>query len=105
MDSRKRVGLARRPHRFGRARHVPYESETDSVPVYADASGQKWIGKSTSRTWWPSLKKYIGIASIEPRYGALGTRVYVEVTIEAHRLACPAKVVEMPFFDPERKRK
>lgn len=91
--------------RFGMPLHLPYASETESVPVYADARGQKQIGKSTSRTWSPLLKKYIGIARVEPRYAALGAQVYVEVTIEAHRLPCLAKVVEMPFFDPERKRK
>jgi aminomethyltransferase len=90
--------------RFGMPLHLPYSSETESVPMYADARQQRRIGKSTSRTWSPILKKYIGIARVEPRYAALGTRVFVEVTIEAHRLACPAKVVEMPFFDPPRKK-
>jgi len=90
--------------RFGMPLHLPYSSETDSVPIYADARQQKRIGKSTSRTWSPVLKKYVAIARVEPRYTALGTRVFVEVTIEAHRLAVPAKVVEMPFFNPERKR-
>ncbi|GAB4578510.1 MAG: hypothetical protein Fur0022_12450 [Anaerolineales bacterium] len=90
--------------RFGMPLHLPYSSETESIPLYADARGQKRIGKSTSRTWSPILKKYIGIARVEPRYAALGTRVFVEVTIEACRFVCPAKVVEMPFFDPDRKR-
>ncbi len=98
------VALEQLYARFGMPLHLPYSSETESVPMYADARGQKRIGKSTSRTWSPILKKYIGIARIEPRYAALGTRVFVEVTIEAHRLACPAKVVEMPFFNPDRKR-
>jgi aminomethyltransferase len=90
--------------RFGMPLHLPYASEVESVPVYADARAQKRIGKSTSRTWSPVLKKYVGIARVEPRFAALGTRVFVEVTIEAHRLAVLAKVVEMPFFNPERKR-
>lgn len=98
------VALEQLYARFGMPLHLPYSSETESVPVYADARAQKRIGKSTSRTWSPILKKYIGIARVEPRYAALGTRVFVEVTIEAHRLACPAKVVEMPFFDPPRKK-
>jgi aminomethyltransferase len=98
------VALEQLYARFGMPLHLPYSSETESVPMYADARGQKRIGKSTSRTWSPILKKYIGIARVEPRYAALGARMYVEVTIEAHRLACPAKVVEMPFFNPERKR-
>ena len=90
--------------RFGMPLHLPYSSETGSVPVYADARRQKRTGKSTSRTWSPILKKYVAIARVEPRYAALGARVFVEVTIEAHRLAVPANVVEMPFFNPERKR-
>jgi aminomethyltransferase len=98
------VALEQLYARFGMPLHLPYSSETESVPVYADARQQKRIGKSTSRTWSPILKKYIGIARVEPRYAALGARVLVEVTIEAHRLVVPAKVVEMPFFNPERKR-
>ncbi len=90
--------------RFDMPLHLPYASETDAVPVYADARQQKRIGRSTSRTWSPLLKKYVGIARLEPRLAAPGTRLYLEITIEAHRLAVPAKVVKMPFFDPPRKR-
>jgi len=89
---------------FGMPLHLPYASETDDVPIYADTRQQKRIGKVTSRTWSPVLKKYVAIARVDPRYSALGTRVFVETTIEAHRLAVPAKVVETPFFDPPRKR-
>jgi aminomethyltransferase len=90
--------------RFGMPLHLPYASETESVPVYADENARIRVGKSTSRTWSPVLKKYVGIARVAPQYGRLGARVYVETTIEAHRLAVPATVVRMPFFDPQRKK-
>jgi aminomethyltransferase len=90
--------------RFGMPLQLPYSSETESVPVYADENARVRIGKSTSRTWSPLLKKYVGIARVGPQYGHLGARVYVETTIEAHRLTVPGTVVNMPFFDPPRKR-
>jgi len=96
--------LEERYSRFGMPLHLPYSSETESVPVYSDTRQQKRIGKSTSRTWSPILKKYIGIARLEPGYAVLGRQVFVETTIEAHRMAVPAKIVEMPFFNPPRKR-
>ena len=44
------------------------------------------------------------IARVTPQHGALGSRVFVEETIEGQRFAVPANVVKMPFFDPPRKK-
>ena len=90
--------------RFGMPLQLPYASETESVPVYSDENARVRIGRSTSRTWSPVLKKYVGIARVALHFSRLGSRVFVETTIEAHRLVVPATVVKMPFFDPPRKR-
>ncbi len=62
------------------------------------------IGKATSGTWSPTLKKYCVIARVKPRYGQLGTTINMEATIHGQRFTVPATVVKMPFFDPARKK-
>ena len=86
---------------FGMPLYLPYEAWTEAVPVYAD--GQR-IGKATSGMWSPLLKKYIAIARIKPHYAHLGAKVDMEVTVDAHRKLAMAKVVNMPFFNPPRKK-
>jgi aminomethyltransferase len=81
--------------------YLPYESWGDAVPVYSD--GQQ-IGKATSGTWSPILKKYCAIARLRPRYALPSTRVDMEVTIDAQRKLAKSKVRKLPFFDPPRKR-
>jgi aminomethyltransferase len=84
--------------------HLPYTSWNSAVPVYADSDQRDAIGKATSGTWSPVLKQYVVIARVESRYGAHGTRIFVEETVEGRRFAVPAEVVPMPFFDPPRKK-
>jgi aminomethyltransferase len=85
---------------FGMPLHLPYESWTEAVPIYF---GGRQIGKATSGTWSPILKKYIAIARLKPRYARLGTNVDMEVTIDAQRKLARATIVKMPFFNPPRK--
>jgi glycine cleavage system aminomethyltransferase T len=84
--------------------HLPYTSWNTAVPVYADMDRQHHVGKATSGTWSPILKSYVAICRVEPSYGELGRQVYLEETVEGRRFAIPAKIVEMPFFDPPRKK-
>jgi aminomethyltransferase len=85
---------------FGMPLEMPYESWSDAVPVYS--SGRQ-IGKATSGTWSPILKKFIAIARLKPRYAQVGKTVEMEVTIDAQRKPARATVVKMPFFNPPRK--
>ena len=85
---------------FGMPLYLPYESWNTSVPIY---SGGRRIGKATSGTWSPMLKKYIAICQLKSRYARPGTGVDMEVTIDAHRKQAAATVVKMPFFNPPRK--
>ena len=89
---------------FSMPLHLPYTSWTQAVPVYADAGKRQQIGKGTSGTWSPILKKYVVMAQVKPRYSKPGTSIFMEATVDAQRFAVPATVVEMPFFDPPRKR-
>jgi aminomethyltransferase len=73
-----------------------------SVPVYSDAGDQ--VGYATSGAWSPILKKNLALATLRADYGAEGTQLRFEVTVEYERRSVKATVVKKPFFDPERKR-
>jgi aminomethyltransferase len=70
-------------------------------PVYA--AGRQ-IGRATSGSWSPTLKQHIALASVEPAFEALGSRVALDWTVEGRRGRAAATVVPLPFFDPPRKR-
>lgn len=72
-----------------------------ATPIYHDG---RQVGQVTSGTWSPTLKKLIGIATLEAQYAELGTFVDVEVTAEYARRQVRAEVVKTPFFNPPRKR-
>ena len=89
-----------RYEKFGLTPAAPSQASRVAVPVYC---GEKQVGKATSTTWSPVLKKMIALASIETSHAKLGTRVQMEITIEAIRQKVTAKIVKMPFFNPARK--
>ncbi|HEX9365638.1 MAG TPA: aminomethyltransferase family protein, partial [Vicinamibacterales bacterium] len=71
-----------------------------ATPVYRNG---RQVGKATSTTWSPVLKRMIALASLERPHYADGTDVQFEMTVEAVRHRVAAKVVKMPFFSPARK--
>jgi aminomethyltransferase len=85
---------------FGLTPAAPSQASRVAVPVYC---GEKQVGKATSTTWSPVLKKMIALASIETSHSKLGARLQMEITIEAIRQKVTAKIVKMPFFNPARK--
>jgi len=86
--------------KFGLAPAAPSQASRVAVPVYC---GEKQVGKATTTTWSPVLKKMIALGSIATDHSKLGTRLQMEITIEAVRQKVTAKIVEMPFFNPKRK--
>lgn len=86
---------------FGLPPELPQMTWRTSVPVY---SGGRQVGYATSGCWSPTLKKYIALAHLRSRYAERGAHVEMEVTVEHQRKKAAARVVELPFFDPERKR-
>jgi aminomethyltransferase len=89
---------------FGMPLHLPYHAWSEAVPIYADAERRETVGRATSGSWSPILKSYVAIARVAPGSARIGGRVYLEETVEARRFAVPATVVELPFFDPPRKK-
>jgi len=73
------------------------------VPVPIFAGGQQ-VGRVTSTGWSPILKKMLGLASVGFAHARPGTRLAMEWTVEARRGTVTARVVDLPFFDPPRKR-
>jgi aminomethyltransferase len=72
-----------------------------SVPVYRDGAQ---VGKSTSSTWSPTLKKMIGLATIASDAAKVGTPLKMELTVDHRRRQVAVTVAKLPFFDPPRKR-
>jgi aminomethyltransferase len=79
---------------------VPAAASRTAVPVYRDGTQ---IGKATSTTWSPVLKKMIALATVDREATSTGSRVQMEVTVEAVRHRVNAIVVPTPFFNPVRK--
>ena len=71
-----------------------------AVPVYGNGNQ---IGKATSTTWSPLLKKMIGLATLKREFMRPGTKIEVEITVEAVRHRVAAKVVKTPFYNPKHK--
>ena len=89
-----------RYEKFGLTPAAPAQASRVHVPVY---SGDRQVGKATSTTWSPVLKKMIALASVETGQAAAGNKLQMEITIEAERQKVTAKVVRLPFFNPPRK--
>ena len=79
---------------------IPGMASRVAVPVYR---GSRQVGKATSTTWSPTLKKMIALASVAREYSSNGTQLKMEMTVEAVRHQVTAVVTPLPFFNPPRK--
>ncbi|PWT91411.1 MAG: hypothetical protein C5B56_03880 [Proteobacteria bacterium] len=86
--------------RIGMAPQVPSMASRVAVPVYRNG---RHVGKATSTTWSPTLKKMIALACVDRAHAANGSTLSMEMTVEAVRHTVSAKVVALPFFNPARK--
>jgi len=92
--------VEKRYEAFGLTPSVPSTASRTAVPVY---SSSRQAGKATSTTWSPTLKKMIALASLSSEHAVKGTRLDMEMTIEAVRQKVGVTVVDLPFFSPPRK--
>ena len=86
--------------KIGMAPQVPSIASRVAVPVYHNG---KHVGKATSTTWSPTLKKMIALACVNKEQSAIGSTLKIEMTVEAVRHSVSARVVALPFFNPPRK--
>jgi aminomethyltransferase len=84
----------------GLAPQAPSQASRVHVPVYR---GNKQVGRATSTTWSPILKKMIALASLNTRDAVTGNQVEMEITIEAVRKNVRATVIDLPFYNPPHK--
>jgi aminomethyltransferase len=94
------TGVERIYDRLGLPPTVGATASRVAVPVYR---GGRQVGRATTTTWSPVLKRMIALATIERPSYEPGTRLEFEVTVEAVRHRATATVVPTPFFNPARK--
>jgi aminomethyltransferase len=80
---------------------IPSTTVRASVPL---SSLGRQIGYATSSCWSPLLKKYIALAHVEAAHATPGSLLMFELMVQHQRRYTPARVVPLPFFNPERKR-
>jgi glycine cleavage system T protein (aminomethyltransferase) len=85
----------------GLSPQLPATASRASVPVFRDG---EQVGKATSSTWSPILKKMIALATVSSDAAAPGTRLRMELTVDHRRKAVAVTAAALPFFDPPRKR-
>jgi len=72
-----------------------------NVPVY---KGARQVGRATSGTWSPTLKRNIALATVEASEAAPGTQLAIDWQVDWRVRRAPCVVAKTPFFDPPRKR-
>jgi len=92
--------VERRYEAVGLPPTAPAATSRVAVPVY---KGSTQVGRATSTTWSPVMKKLVALATIDAPHFAMGTRLEMEVTVDAVRHRARTTVVPMPFFNPPRK--
>jgi aminomethyltransferase len=86
--------------RAGLPPQIPAAASRVAVPVYRQGNQ---IGRATSTTWSPTLKKMIALATVDAAHASPGNRLSLEVTVEGVRHRVTAHVAKTPFFNPRRK--
>jgi aminomethyltransferase len=76
--------------------------------IYADKGSKREIGSVTSAMWSPTCKRNIALAMINAPYFKMGQQVWVDIylcrELVWERRMSKARVVDRPFFAPERRR-
>ena len=85
----------------GLAPQLPAVASRVSVPVFCDGVQ---VGRASSTTWSPTLKRMIALATVARDAARPGTALQMEMTVEHRRREVGVTVAKLPFFDPPRKR-
>ena len=77
--------------------------------LYADRTCRRQIGAVTSAMWSPTCKRNIALAFLDAPHFALNREVWAEIYLSRELVwetrVVRAKVVEKPFFAPERRKR
>jgi aminomethyltransferase len=85
----------------GLAPQLPATASRLSVPVFREGIQ---VGRASSSTWSPTLKRMIALATVARDAARPGTVLQMEMTVDHRRREVETTVVALPFFDPPRKR-
>jgi aminomethyltransferase len=91
----------RQHHALGLTVPYPFLAWRAVIPLYSDGSQ---IGYATSGVWSPTLKKYIALGHIQPKYAEPGNVISIDLTVDRFLRRFDAKVTKLPFFNPARKK-
>jgi aminomethyltransferase len=76
--------------------------------LYSDRDGRHEIGSISSAIWSPTCKRNIALAMVDAPHFTVGSTVWAEIYLSRElvweRRMRRARVVEKPFFAPERRR-
>jgi aminomethyltransferase len=86
--------------RIGLPPAVGATASRTAVPLYR---GGRQVGRATTTTWSPVLKKMIALGTVDRPHYQEGSTVDIEITVDAARHHVSATVVRTPFFNPPRK--
>jgi aminomethyltransferase len=71
-----------------------------AVPVFGNG---RQIGKATSTAWSPVLKRLLALATVTSEFATPGSKIEIEMTVEAVRHRVSAQVAKTPFYNPKQK--
>lgn len=76
--------------------------------LYADRAGNQEVGHVTSALWSPTCKRNLALAILDAPHHATGSTVYADIYLHRElvweRRMAAARVVDRPFFAPDRRR-
>jgi len=76
--------------------------------LYCDRKGRREVGNVTSATWSPTAKRNIALAMIDAPHFQTGSTVWADIYLNRElvweRRMVRARVVQRPFFAPERRK-
>jgi aminomethyltransferase len=101
------LAFARAHEALGLTTPLPFVAWREVTPIFrpgAAGGGLDQAGYATCGAWSPTVKKYIALAQVAPASAAPGTELRIDLMVDRKREAFGAKVVDIPFFNPARKR-
>ena len=76
--------------------------------LYGERAGRRRVGSVTSATWSPTCKRNIALAMIDAPHFEIGRTVWADIYLNRElvweRRMVRARVVEKPFFAPDRRK-
>jgi aminomethyltransferase len=98
----------RRPARRLVGLDIEGDKPAHNALLYSDRAGRREVGSVTSATWSPTCKRNIALAMIDAPHFETGHTVWADIYLNRElvweRRMARARVVERPFFAPERRK-